>query len=161
MAATEAQEAQLYDRLPTGNAGPRTHMPKLARIQFPEIKVNDAISTRPALHSAGPTLIPLKDAANFFAKLQYGAADIQPSFLPHPDPEHVADPEHVEELIPRVCAGGDCQQTCRTRQARRPLGYMAAVRMGGILGGILAGQIRGFWLPMGEPGRRCGSGRNC
>ena len=75
-----AGQAQVLRRLIVATQ-PRTHMPKPAKPQFPEINIGAAMQdTKSDLNDCGTGLMPTQESVNFFTKLSYEAAATEPPF---------------------------------------------------------------------------------
>ena len=93
---TEDEMGKIFSKLATVRASAlrvlingqlRTHKPAVVRPQFPEIRIDEALTKHRTLRNAGLGLIPLRAAANLFAKLKLEAEATGPPYAPFPAPK--------------------------------------------------------------------------
>ena len=86
MGATGDERLEIYSKLADGESRllrvlidkeqPGTHMPKPTLPHFPEVKVDEGLTTRSTLRIFGSRLIPSGPVADSFAKLKFEAEAI-------------------------------------------------------------------------------------
>ena len=142
-----AGQAQILRRLIVATQ-PRTHMPKPAKPQFPEINIGTAMQeTKSDWNDCGRGLMPTQDSVNFFTKLSYEAAATEPPFTPYPAPDIRSEPwtPHALDVKRAIDAEVTKQKKYGVKNPYVRVDHMALamIRM------IVAGEIAGAWKKFG------------
>ena len=142
-----AGQAQVLRRLIVATQ-PRTQMPKPAKPQFPEINISSATQdTKSDWKDCGRGLMPTQDAVNFFTKLSYEAAAMEPPFTPYPAPDVRSEPwtPHALDVKRAIEAEVAKQKKYGVKKPYVRMDHMALamIRM------IVAGEIAGAWKKFG------------
>ena len=129
---------------------PRTHIPKPAKPQFPEVKIGETAAKHPTLREIGSKLTPRQEAANFFTKMKFEAAALAPPYTPYPAPKLVERPwtPNGADAIRAAATAGAKQRMFGAKESYPPLPQLVLAQPRA----MVAGEIAGAWGKFGGLG---------
>ena len=113
-------------RVLIGKEQPRTHMPRARRPQFPELETDEELTNRPTLRNIGSRLAQAQAAVNFFAKMKFEAAAIDPPYIQYPAPKLRMEPWSLPDAQFERAAENDVARQ-KKFGAERPLPSVAQI----------------------------------